>query len=789
MTLHQRLSLIAGSFILGLFWLPSNVAAATIPHLVTSGIANKPVSVQGETFFETDLIVEYESGDVLISKNADGSMLHQVFEIKDAIELIITRPDSSVEVFRWSFNPDCTIQTLSFTLEDEEPDEQEPEPGPNPVEISHLFAPGSNRVHVRLYHECSEHMGSAPIYLVNLGAPGGNGGVEPFLRLPWDYESLGLSFDDAALSINSYFDHTYPFLSTSLVDEPKDYKNQVTNFENKLVTYYSSHDGYDYGKDVGAKNGANVLAAASGCASYGSSTAGGNVIRIDHGNGYQSRYLHLQSEGLITTEIDPTKCVQVIQGQMIAKVGATGNVSPKGDKGAHIHFMVIQDKNGDGNFTDNIPDGLVDPFGWQSSEPDPWPQYRFMQAGVQRQGAVSHYLWQNRPGKQMKVATQNSPTQIEVSRYAFHFPEDISDEQLTIQVEAVPSAQISDAIQSLGHTVAVTARNSLNNLVTRFQTSFRLTVDFSALDLNPFHPATLAIYSTEDGQTWTKEETVIDWDAHTATAEIDHLSQFALMAERKDMIAPQTLADVQGSKGKLDWYRSAVMIALRAEDNPAGLGVDYTLYSLDGEDWTTYSRPIAVATPGTHLLKFYSVDRDENVEEERSLTFSIDTVPPEIKLRLDAQIWKPEFVGIDDQTQVTMSMESLTNLRQRIIVADQAGNTLTLLTQRLDVGSLITMGIQSLRYNQNPTITLPENAFASYFSLNRKTRVLESLSQTWWYKDPRVLRELWYTAHNNQTAVYTKQPGVALQKETRSGIVLWQIETRQGQLQTSYVSL
>src|SRR5690606_28615597 len=36
--------------------------------------------------------------------------------------------------------------------------------------------------------------------------------VEPFLELPWDYESKNMSFTEAALAINAYFDHEYPLL-------------------------------------------------------------------------------------------------------------------------------------------------------------------------------------------------------------------------------------------------------------------------------------------------------------------------------------------------------------------------------------------------------------------------------------------------------------------------------------------------------------------------------------------------------------------------------------------------
>ena len=36
---------------------------------------------------------------------------------------------------------------------------------------------------------------------------------------------------------------------------------------------------------------------------------------------------------------------------------------------------------------------LVDPFGWQTKDPDPWENYSFVYNGLQRTGSKSYYLW------------------------------------------------------------------------------------------------------------------------------------------------------------------------------------------------------------------------------------------------------------------------------------------------------------------------------------------------------------------------------------------------------------
>lgn len=59
---------------------------------------------------------------------------------------------------------------------------------------------------------------------------------------------------------------------------------------------------------------------------------GGNYIRIDHGNGYQTRYLHLKKDSLKVKKGDIVK-----KGQVIATMGETGQVT-----GVHLHFEIRQ---------------------------------------------------------------------------------------------------------------------------------------------------------------------------------------------------------------------------------------------------------------------------------------------------------------------------------------------------------------------------------------------------------------------------------------------------------------
>jgi murein DD-endopeptidase MepM/ murein hydrolase activator NlpD len=90
--------------------------------------------------------------------------------------------------------------------------------------------------------------------------------------------------------------------------------------------YWSGH----LAIDIAAGTGARIYAADSGVVVFAGSALGGygNMIMIDHGNGYQTLYAHLNSVGV--------HCGQsVFQGNVIGSAGNTGHST-----GPHLHFEV-----------------------------------------------------------------------------------------------------------------------------------------------------------------------------------------------------------------------------------------------------------------------------------------------------------------------------------------------------------------------------------------------------------------------------------------------------------------
>ena len=96
---------------------------------------------------------------------------------------------------------------------------------------------------------------------------------------------------------------------------------------------YSNHSGIDiaapYGTSIAAADGGKVVWSGKGT---GSNWSYGNFVIIDHENGLQTIYAHCSSLLVKTGE-------RVYKGQIIAKVGSTGNST-----GNHCHFQVK--KNG-----------------------------------------------------------------------------------------------------------------------------------------------------------------------------------------------------------------------------------------------------------------------------------------------------------------------------------------------------------------------------------------------------------------------------------------------------------
>jgi len=93
---------------------------------------------------------------------------------------------------------------------------------------------------------------------------------------------------------------------------------------------FSGRTEFHTGVDFNGPAGSDVLAVAGGVVSFvGVRDGYGNVVEIDHGNGYVTRYAHNQRN-----LVDVGRTVR--GGDVIAKMGSTGRAT-----GNHVHLEVF----------------------------------------------------------------------------------------------------------------------------------------------------------------------------------------------------------------------------------------------------------------------------------------------------------------------------------------------------------------------------------------------------------------------------------------------------------------
>jgi len=94
---------------------------------------------------------------------------------------------------------------------------------------------------------------------------------------------------------------------------------------------FDGHEAIHKGVDIAGQVGSEVLAVASGVVTRAGPASGyGNLVEVNHGSGYATRYAHNQE---VLVKVGDT----VTRGQPIALMGSTGRST-----GPHVHFEVLR---------------------------------------------------------------------------------------------------------------------------------------------------------------------------------------------------------------------------------------------------------------------------------------------------------------------------------------------------------------------------------------------------------------------------------------------------------------
>lgn len=117
---------------------------------------------------------------------------------------------------------------------------------------------------------------------------------------------------------------------TYLAGKPVD-TGWLTSGFGKRIDPFNGRAAWHNGVDYTSQEGTDIRAVASGIVMWsGDRTGFGNMVEIDHGDGFVTRYAHNKNNDVAVGDV-------VSKGQIIAQMGSTGRST-----GNHVHFEVLK---------------------------------------------------------------------------------------------------------------------------------------------------------------------------------------------------------------------------------------------------------------------------------------------------------------------------------------------------------------------------------------------------------------------------------------------------------------
>lgn len=174
--------------------------------------------------------------------------------------------------------------------------------------------------------------------------------VEPPRLIAVEFETGGVkrsffAYTPSAENVPRWFDERGQGNARSLMRTPVDGARITSKFGPRVHPIYNTPKNHN-GVDFAAPTGTPIYAAGKGTIIFAAMAGGaGNLIKLDHGDGLETRYMHLH-------EFAPGvgAGTSVTQGQLIGLVGTTG-----GSTGPHLHFEI------------RVNEAYVDPLSFENT--------------------------------------------------------------------------------------------------------------------------------------------------------------------------------------------------------------------------------------------------------------------------------------------------------------------------------------------------------------------------------------------------------------------------------------
>jgi hypothetical protein len=191
--------------------------------------------------------------------------------------------------------------------------------------------------------------------------------------------------------------------------------------------------------------------------------------------------------------------------------------------------------------------------------------------------------------------------------------------------------------------------------------------------------ATVTVAAADEGSGVASVEYQINdlgWNPYTAPVVISNTGQYTFLVRATDSAGnvgtgqttfevvepagdttpPTVSAEVSGTQDSSGNYLDLATVTVSAQDS--GSGVASVEYKLDDGAWTAYTAPVAVNTPGMHMLHYRATDQAGNVSTEGMAHFTVvqqDTTAPTVSgLVVGQQDPNGAYIG---SAMVTVSAE------------------------------------------------------------------------------------------------------------------------------------